>query len=122
MGLKDIILETIKEVKGNEAEFEVQSKRENNSVNSTHNMSELSVLPMSEVSMSEVSKISPKARSAALDSAPNIRSSEFLHQLQEKTLVLFESLQKSSDTKRLDLVINFLEYQLALIENELENS
>ena len=48
----------------------------------------------------------------------------FLEILREKTLVLFEGLQ-SSQTKdlshKLDLVINFLEYQLSLIDEALEN-
>ncbi|MCE3039036.1 CiaD-like domain-containing protein [Helicobacter anatolicus] len=49
--------------------------------------------------------------------------SRFLELLREKTLVLFEGLQ-SSHTKdlssKLDLVINYLEYQLSLIEETLQ--
>ncbi|WP_104697757.1 MULTISPECIES: CiaD-like domain-containing protein [unclassified Helicobacter] len=47
----------------------------------------------------------------------------FLELLREKTLVLFEGLQ-SSQTKnlsdKLDLVINYLEYQLSLIDEALQ--
>ncbi|RDU74178.1 hypothetical protein CQA57_02615 [Helicobacter anseris] len=47
----------------------------------------------------------------------------FLELMREKTLVLFEGLQ-SSQTKnlsdKLDLVINYLEYQLSLIDEALE--
>lgn len=47
----------------------------------------------------------------------------FLELLREKTLVLFEGLQ-SSQTKdissKLDLVINYLEYQLSLIDETLQ--
>lgn len=47
----------------------------------------------------------------------------FLELMREKTLVLFEGLQ-SSQTKnlsdKLDLVINYLEYQLSLIDKALE--
>lgn len=50
--------------------------------------------------------------------------SKFLEILREKTLVLFEGLQ-SSQTKdlssKLDLVINYLEYQLSLIDEALQN-
>ncbi|CBG40176.1 CiaD-like domain-containing protein [Helicobacter mustelae] len=50
--------------------------------------------------------------------------SRFLELLREKTLVLFEGLQ-SSQTKdiasKLDLVINYLEYQLSLIDETLQN-
>lgn len=49
--------------------------------------------------------------------------SRFLELLREKTLVLFEGLQ-SSQTKdlsnKLDLVLNYLEYQLSLIDEALE--
>ncbi|PAF48947.1 hypothetical protein BKH41_04790 [Helicobacter sp. 12S02232-10] len=48
--------------------------------------------------------------------------SEFLYALREKTLVLFEGLQspqiKDLPTK-LDLVINYLQYQLSIIDEKL---
>ncbi|PAF41242.1 hypothetical protein [Helicobacter sp. 11S03491-1] len=47
-----------------------------------------------------------------------------LHALREKTLVLFEGLQ-SLQTKnlsgKLDLVINYLQYQLSIIDEKLGN-
>lgn len=47
----------------------------------------------------------------------------FLELLREKTLVLFEGLQSSQIKNlpdKLDLVINYLEYQLSLIDKALE--
>ncbi len=50
--------------------------------------------------------------------------SKFLELLREKTLVLFEGLQNSQTkdlSSKLDLVINYLEYQLSLIDEALQN-
>lgn len=51
--------------------------------------------------------------------------SRFLEILREKTLVLFEGLQNSQTkdlSAKLDLVINYLEYQLSLIDEALQKS
>lgn len=59
---------------------------------------------------------------------PNISSvaqeeSSILYALREKALVLFEGLQSTDESdlsKRLDLVINYLQYQLSIIDEKLQ--
>ncbi len=51
-------------------------------------------------------------------------NAKFLEILREKTLVLFEGLQNSQTkdlSAKLDLVINYLEYQLSLIDEALKD-
>lgn len=69
---------------------------------------------------------SKEPKSELPPSSPNSTlqiDSRFLELLREKTLVLFEGLQ-SSQTKdlsaKLDLVLNYLQYQLALIDEALQ--
>lgn len=95
MELKDLILQTIDEF-DDEA---IDSSQEDFSIKST--------------------KISSN-KNQRIDIQIDAR---FLELLREKTLVLFEGLQ-SSQTKnlsdKLDLVINYLEYQLSLIDEALQ--
>lgn len=58
---------------------------------------------------------------------PNISSTQeetsILYALREKALVLFEGLQSTDESdlsKRLDLVINYLQYQLSIIDERLK--
>lgn len=53
----------------------------------------------------------------------NPQDIEFMENLREKLLVLFEGLkiaENQDDKRRMDLVINFLKYELSLIEEFLE--
>lgn len=48
---------------------------------------------------------------------------EFLNNMYERTLVLFEGLQSPNNkaiTAKIDLILNFLEYLLSLVEQRLE--
>lgn len=58
---------------------------------------------------------------------PNVCSSQeeasILYALREKALVLFEGLQSTDESdlsKKLDLVINYLQYQLSIIDEKLQ--
>lgn len=62
------------------------------------------------------------------ENTPNISSmtqeeSSILYALREKASVLFEGLQSTDESdlsKRLDLVINYLQYQLSIIDEKLQ--
>ncbi len=62
--------------------------------------------------------VAPKTKS-------NIQDEQFLLDLREKMLVLFEGLQSPNMInldKKLDLTINFLEYILSEIDKKLQNT
>lgn len=140
MELKDIILETISslettqslqessKIKENTESFEALNKVQNTSQtqkqdfsqpfapNHTLNHQNASKTP-SEFAPSVLSVINEPKRQEALSGEV-----QFLSLLQERLLVLFEGLnqQNLQSDKQLEMVINFLQYQLSVIERRLE--
>lgn len=60
-----------------------------------------------------------------IENTPSMSQEEssILYALREKTLVLFEGLRSTNESdlpKRLDLVINYLQYQLSIIDEKLK--
>ncbi|MDO7253795.1 CiaD-like domain-containing protein [Helicobacter cappadocius] len=70
---------------------------------------------------------SPKNQELQIDEPKNTTStyqeeSSILYALREKALVLFEGLQSAQDEDlkvKLDLVINYLQYQLSILDQKL---
>lgn len=90
MELKDMILQTLTEIEENPKNTENPSIKPKNTP---------SISPMTQ------------------------EEANILYALREKALVLFEGLQSTDESdlsKRLDLVINYLQYQLSIIDEKLQ--
>lgn len=112
MELKDLILETLNEFSTNDTPQE-------------HNLTQLQIINPSE---SKIAPITPSQLSTIQrlhQSNESLREEcEFLELLQERLLVLFEGLNapQNKDTQsRLNITINFLEYQLSVIQERLND-
>lgn len=133
MELKDLILQTINEIdepdsSANSADsqsVESSSYFRINNANSA-NGAVMSVTPMHNQSKKRAQKQMPTPPKKAPQRAQNYvlnDEEEFLELLQERTLVLFEGLNAISNQNLescLDITINFLEYQLSVIQQRLD--
>lgn len=116
MELKNIILESLDTV--------IQEE------NTTQNLKDIpESKPKKQTIARPISMPTPKIKTGKVISPDNVKvlfnpqDVEFIENLKEKLLVLFEGLkitQNQDDKRRIDLIINFLQYELCLIEEFLE--
>lgn len=120
MDLKNIILETLKEFEDEDSASEPAKTWSVPSV--FHDASE--EIPEPEIAPQKSLDPKPAQKNHEISQNTHVTTldREFLHQLREKLLVLFHGLREKKDERRVNLVVNFLEYELALIDDFLENS
>lgn len=116
MELKNIILESLDTV--------IQEE------NTTQNLKDIpESKPKKQTIARPISMPTPKIKTGKVISPDNVKvlfnpqDVEFIENLKEKLFVLFEGLkitQNQDDKRRIDLIINFLQYELCLIEEFLE--
>lgn len=110
MELKDMILETL-----NELSTPHQSQEKSTNTQATHPN-----IPQGDTPSLIATRAIPQQNTPNL----NIREEyEFLELLQERLLVLFEGLnapQNKELESRLNITINFLEYQLSVLQRRME--
>ncbi len=108
------------------ANNELDSKESNlslsNATNSTTRLSRDSTKSLLKIQSSKTTSGKVIPPQDAIFSPSNI---EFLEMLREKLLVLFEGLkmpQMQDSKEKLDLVVNFLQYELCLLDDFLKNN
>jgi len=133
MELKDLILSTLAELEKNGDEPEIEPKREIERTRKEEEayptfQREIEKEPIKEVEKEiaiQPQTIKPQ-HPRAIEIEPQKNSDEevkFLTSVRERILVLFEGLQSPNNAKleaKVDIIINFLEYQLSVIDERLE--
>ena len=98
-------------------------KQENNFINNNLQDVQIPVEEIQHVQEPTISDVIENRSSTTLATQVE-NETRFLSSLRERVLVIFEGLQapnnRSLDAK-VDLIINFLEYQLAIVDERLEN-
>jgi hypothetical protein len=118
MELKDMILSTLKELE------EVAPKEEQQPLQPPRKREEVEFEPEPLLEIAEeINAIKAYAISHEDDDASSESPKQFYTNLRERILVLFEGFQSPNNKNieaKLDLTLNFLEYLLATIDEQLE--
>jgi len=116
MELKDVILSTI-------AELGEEPDRAEAGNDSGMDMESAGGGTERDLQKVEAAGEDSKGAEAASDSAPTEDETQFLENLRERLLVLFEGFQSPNNKRveaKVDLTINFLEYLLALLDERID--
>ncbi len=135
MELKDLILSTLAELEKNTESDDAENVRQRTQEYIAEKKEAAENLQTEEMEIPSIKENTAKEElqnfaakfaneSEAEQKAPSTEETRFLTSLRERILVLFEGLQSPNNTKlesKVDLIINFLEYQLSVIDERLES-